>query len=508
MNEVIILAMGDSSARTELKLLLQEMNLNHVYEVMHGPQAIRDTVILKPELIIADDTLAYVNGYQFCRFVRYGLHLATPLILLISSQQKPDQYWGTSCGADYCLPKPVNTQAIMGMVSELLAEKRCQRFFFESHIIGQHTSDLDILKMANDLLDRHLFQEKLLAELKSMSRQVESVRDLVSVLMTVIHSLFPYRSAAMLLSYEAKAELLALPMEEVGQHRLDSLRACLISHVKKEEELSFSVDDIPFTVLGSMAPKGEVDSKEYHSGDISIFFGENLQSILCYIAFDGLRLETFPKEEIRTFHRIMDQAMETIEEKIIFGKSINFSIIDFVSRGEINRSFFLKLLAQSMEQARRLQEPLSLLMLDLENYPQLLEPLRKKSTFHLQQKICQSLLHTVRKMDIVARIRQDKFAIVVTRASREQARSVYRRVKKCLEELSLPHEHLQVRGSLWPYEVSYGGDAEEFLRVACSQASSPSGTSPHRPPSQELESSPDNPSSCEESVITAEAENV
>ena len=476
MNDMVMLALGDNSTRTNLKYLLQELNLD-IRETAQGTQAIRDVATLSPGLVIVDDTLSYLNGYQFCRLVKFGLHLEIPLILLISSQNKPDRFWGTSCGADYCLTKPLNAQELKETVNEIVMNKKARKSFFQSPVIGQHTSDLDILKITNDLLDRHLFREKVLNELASMNRQVESVQDLVSVMMSIVGSLFSYRSAAIFLYYETKAELLVSLMQAVGQQRLDSLYASLLAEVKREEGLDLSLDDIPLTVLGPASLEEGAESEKFDDEDISIFFGEKLRSLLCYVAFDGLRHETFPDEEARIFRLIFQQAMETLEEKIIFEKSIPFSVIDTMHREAANRSFFLKLLSQNMEQARRFQIPLSLVILDLENFPQVAKSLGKKAAFHFRQKIYQSLLNAIRKMDIVARIDQNRFALVLFKANLEQSRCVYQRVKILLEELSLPKKSLQIRGGFWPYNASFGVDAEEFLTSVCSQVFSSSDTS-------------------------------
>ncbi len=468
MNDMIMLALGDSSTRTNLKYLLQELNLD-IREVNQGTQAIRDVATLSPRMVIVDDSLSYLNGYQFCRLVKFGLHLDIPLILLISSQHNPDRFWGTSCGADYCLSKPLNAHELKEIVNELLLNKKARKFFFQTPFIGQHTSDLDILKIANDLMDRHLFQEKLLNELRSMNREMETVQDLVSVMMSILGSLFSYRSAAIFLYYQTKADLLLSSMQPVGQPRLDTLYASLLDYVKREEGLDLSLDDIPLTVLGPTSPEEEAEaSEEFEDEGISIFSGEKLRSLICYVAFDGLKHETFPEEEARIFQLILQQAMQTLEEKVIFEKSIPFSIIDTVHREATNRSFFLKLLSQNMEQSRRFQIPLSLVILNLKNFPQVANSLGKKATFHFRQKVYQALLNAIRKMDIVARIEQNRFALVLFKANLEQARCVYQRVKTLLDEISLPNEALQIQGRFRPYDASFGVDAEEFLSTACS----------------------------------------
>lgn len=466
MNEMVILALGDDSLRAAVKQTLQGMNLD-IREASQGPQAIKDVAVLKPALVIVDDTLPYLSGYQFSRLLKFGFRLDIPLVMIISSEQKMDQFWSTSCGADFCLSRPVNQGELKKIVQETVGGRRAQRFFFRPPlIVGCNVSDLDIMKMANDLLDQHLFQEKVLNELKSLNRQVDSVRDLVSAMMPILNSLFPFRVAAVFLYYETRASLLVSMMEETGQARIDSLYSYLLSYIREKENLDLSVDDIPLTLLGPTMLDPLAGLEDIAEEDVSIFSGKGLRNVTCCLIFDGLDLETYPEEEAQTFHLILQQALETIEEKVVFEKSVPFSIIDTVNH-QANRSFLLKILAQNMEQARRFQTSLTLIGLSLKNYPHLAESLSRKDEFRLWQNIYTTLLNAVRKMDVVARISEHQFILVLLKASAEQARTVYQRVKTLLEDLSLPNESIKVQGGFWPYDPSLGLLAEEYLMTAC-----------------------------------------
>lgn len=484
MGDLVVLALGDRSGQAQVRHVLQEMNLV-IHEVPHGLQAIRDIASLIPSLVILDDTLPYLNGYQLCRLVKYGLHFNIPTVLLLSSHLSPDRFWGSSCGADLCLLKTDGSLEIKHALQKILAGKRTNKFFFRSPLIGQHTSDLDILKMANDLLDRHLFREKLINEITSLNRQVESLPQLVSVLMSLVGSLFPFKSAAVFLYYETKAELLVSLMEETSRQRLDLLYTSLIAHLKKEVNLNITLDDLPLTMLGpaqimaeslSDSLKGDDNGDNDGDGDgeeISLFLQDNLQGVLCTMAFDGLSLDNYPEEEGKVFQIIIQKVIETLEEKSIFEKSIPFSIIDIVHRQAAHRSFFLKILAQNMDMARRFQVPLCLAFIELDNLQQSLKADTQWAEFHLRQKIHQTILNALRKMDIVARIGEYKYAVILYKANAEQARCVYQRVKMLLEDLSIAEQYMRVQGGCFSYEALFGLDAEQFFSTACTQIFSP-----------------------------------
>ena len=157
-----------------------------------------------------------------------------------------------------------------------------------------------------------------------------------------------------------------------------------------------------------------------------------------------------------------------------------------------------------MEQSRRFQIPLSLVILNLKNFPQVANSLGKKATFHFRQKVYQALLNAIRKMDIVARIEQNKFALVLFKANLEQARCVYQRVKTLLDEISLPNEALQIQGRFRPYDASFGVDAEEFLSIACSQVFSSLDTP--RPQASHKKETPNKSGSAPKKSVAATTE--
>ncbi|MGA1824510.1 MAG: response regulator [bacterium] len=466
MNNKIVLAIGDHYARRSLRNILQEMTLD-IREVSSGPQAIKDVITLNPGIIIVDDTLPHINGYQFSRLLKHGLNLDIPLILFYTSQLKMDRFWGVSCGADYCLSIPVNVPELKQIINEIFTKKATAKSFFKSSIIGQHTSDSDILKMVNDLLDRDLFQQKLLNDLSAMHRQLTSLEDLATVMMSILSSLFPFRAAAFFICSETLVNFMVFINQEIKQQSLESLYGAIITHINKERKLHLTIKDIPITVLKSTISDSEKNRPEtLENQDISIFSLDNSRNILCYIGFDGLNMDKFPKEEIRIFNIFIRRIMEAIEEKIVFAKSIHFSIINAVKAKDSHRSFFLDLLSRYMDQAHRYKAPLAIVVVDFPNYPQVLKSLDKKERFHFRQNIHQAILNNIRKIDIVARIDENRFAILFPNIGVEEAQIVYRQVKLVLDENSPRDIPLQIHEGFCQYTPIYGLNGEEFLEAA------------------------------------------
>ena len=75
----------------------------------------------KPDLIISDVMLPYMNGLQILQKVKSDDELKSiPFIILSSKVQKNDVQKGLALGADDYICKPFSTDALLSKVNEIL----------------------------------------------------------------------------------------------------------------------------------------------------------------------------------------------------------------------------------------------------------------------------------------------------------------------------------------------------------------------------------------------------
>lgn len=94
------------------------------YEVLHafdGREALSKAKGEKPDLIILDIMLPFLDGYEICRLLKFDSKFKDiPIIMLTSKVSENDRKTGMEVGADAYLTKPYEAKELLGKIGELL----------------------------------------------------------------------------------------------------------------------------------------------------------------------------------------------------------------------------------------------------------------------------------------------------------------------------------------------------------------------------------------------------
>lgn len=123
--KVHILVVEDSPTQAvKLEYLLTE----HGYTVSvtgNGREALEFLKGVKPDLIISDIIMPFMNGYELCRAVRADSALSgIPVILLTSLSDPEEVINGLQYGADNFITKPYNEQFILSHIAQIIANRQ------------------------------------------------------------------------------------------------------------------------------------------------------------------------------------------------------------------------------------------------------------------------------------------------------------------------------------------------------------------------------------------------
>lgn len=112
-----------------------------------------------------------------------------------------------------------------------------------------------------------------------------------------------------------------------------------------------------------------------------------------------------------------------------------------------NRGFFLDIVNSEIEKSLRYKEPLTLAYIDVDNFKQINDQFGHNFGDRLLQLVAKTTKKTIRKIDVIARIGGDEFAILLPRTSYEAAEIVLQRLQKDLL-FSMKQENLYVTFSI------------------------------------------------------------
>ncbi len=98
-----------------------------VVSVDSGNAALQKASELRPDVVIADASMAGMDGYEIARAIKSDPGLANTAVILMASQKHPyDDARGKSCGVDDHIIKPFDTQHMIDRVQQVLGKPRAQ----------------------------------------------------------------------------------------------------------------------------------------------------------------------------------------------------------------------------------------------------------------------------------------------------------------------------------------------------------------------------------------------
>lgn len=123
MAATILLVDSDTSNRSGWKAFLQDQGYR-VFEVRNGKAAIEQCPLLQPDLVLLNDSLADMQGFQVCQQLKSDpLNKLTPVILLALSTSGEESLRATVSGADEFWNKPASRWEALNRVQSILQLK-------------------------------------------------------------------------------------------------------------------------------------------------------------------------------------------------------------------------------------------------------------------------------------------------------------------------------------------------------------------------------------------------
>ena len=116
-----ILAVDDEENLIEALTCRLEASDYEVIRAFDGREALHKAKGEKPDLIILDIMLPFLDGFEICRLLKFDSNYSNiPIILLTSKVSDQDKKTGMEVGADAYLTKPYDAKNLLEKIGELL----------------------------------------------------------------------------------------------------------------------------------------------------------------------------------------------------------------------------------------------------------------------------------------------------------------------------------------------------------------------------------------------------
>ena len=113
----ILIVEDDKKLREELKIFIEKHGYN-VEMLEKFDNTIEDSLNVKPDLILLDINLPYVDGEYICKEIRQVSNVS--IIIVTSRDNELDELLSINNGADQYVTKPYNIQILLAKIERLL----------------------------------------------------------------------------------------------------------------------------------------------------------------------------------------------------------------------------------------------------------------------------------------------------------------------------------------------------------------------------------------------------
>ncbi|MGC9365749.1 MAG: sensor domain-containing diguanylate cyclase [bacterium] len=146
--------------------------------------------------------------------------------------------------------------------------------------------------------------------------------------------------------------------------------------------------------------------------------------------------EHFTDDDLDLLKQITDQSSLSIENARLFGQVQQMAITDYLT-GLYNRRLFFTLAEQEFFKSKRFQEPLSLLIMDIDHFKQVNDNYGHDCGDQVLQVVSRLMKKLIRRSDVLARYGGEEFIILMPKTELSGAYKLAERIRVQIENYEM-----------------------------------------------------------------------
>ncbi|MBA7651601.1 Regulator of RpoS [subsurface metagenome] len=458
MKKNILIVDDDFDTRFILKRILE--NEGHSISLAQNEAETFDILFNMPiHLILLDLKLGNSSGFEICKKIKNNMNLSSiPIISISVSQLEEDMIKAIEYGFVDFIGKPFNNKILITKIASIIRMKE---------------EEEQLRKSRKELIRLNRFtaiQKELLSQEAEFSRDLNQFLDAESKKEFIREKFSNFVGAKLFTIFsidESKREFKLF----VSNH--EDMPPNLIVPVDK--------DSIMYEVLRtknhiflkdfSRSRHKKSGRKKYTSNvvcTVPLMSGHRTIGVLNVNNPDFSDVESFDFEGriVRTSRHLA----VSLHNTILFEKVRDLSMRDSMT-GLYNFRHFLETLRQEIASAERYEEPLSCIMLDIDNFKSVNDNYGHHVGDLVLKELARSVSISVRSADIPARYGGDEFCIVLPKTDKTLALKLAQRLMKLFsgKEIRIPDNSRRVKVTISIGIAAFPEDTrnmEELMKMA------------------------------------------
>jgi len=429
------------------------------YSAINKEQTLNVLSKNRVDLILLDLRLKNESGFDLCRKLKKHTSFSKiPVIVISVSQLTEDIIKAIELGAADFVSKPFNQGVLVAKIRSIIRlkeeEERLRKGQKELLGLIQDTSK------QKDLLSREAeFSRDLNQFLDEESKKAFIRKSFSDFLGAKLFSIFVYNE---------EQDNFKLFVSNHPDIPLD-----LSIKLEKNNIMYDAVNQKQPVIIHSYSKSGYKKSgRSKYETDIvcavPLISGDSIIGVLT-VNDPAFSFHDFGDFEGRMI-RISRHLGVSIHNTILYEKVKDLSMRDSMT-GLYNFRHFLETLRLEVERARRYDEPLSCIMVDIDNFKSVNDSFGHQIGDEVLKELARSISYSVRASDIPARYGGDEFIIILPKTDKELAMKLAARLMKLFsgKPIRVPHDNKGIKVTLsmgiaaFPEDTS---DMDELMKMA------------------------------------------
>lgn len=417
--QTVLVADDSPLVRRMLEKMLESAGLG-VVTAEDGLEALDKASAEDVALVILDVAMPRMNGYQACRLLKSEPTTRDlPVVILTTKDQAGDRYWGAETGADYYITKDAEPQRIVELVKNVLAERAPRA----RPVGGGGRTSVDILSRVNQLLDRKLYEATLLSDLGRLARNTVQFDETFAAVMAVVARATEFTLGGMAFVEGDDVDLVFTLRRPAAEAAVESVSSLVVQAVVQAR--GSAVGRVQSRLVAGEPLAGPAKSELPQLITVPVLTSGRVAGLLALAGGAALR----PSPETQAFlESLASQAHIVLENSRLFERVREMSIRDSLT-ALYNHRHILALVAQAVERADRYQEPVSVLMADIDHFKAVNDDHGHLTGDALLRELAVLLRDCVRSVDAVGRYGGEEFLILLPHTGYDEGRLLAERIR-------------------------------------------------------------------------------
>jgi two-component system, cell cycle response regulator len=417
-SRTVLVADDSPLVRRMIQKMLEAAGVE-VITAVDGLDALEKAASEDVALVILDVSMPRMNGYQACRLLKTEPSTRLlPVIILTTRDQAGDRYWGAETGADYYITKDAEPHRIVDLVKNVLAERPPTR---RETPAGPRTT-VDILSRVNQLLDRKLYEATLLSDLGGLARSSVEFDEAFIAVMAIVAKATDFALGGMGFMDGDDLDLVVTLRQPAAAAAVEEACGRIVQAVVQAR--GGPVGRVQRRVVGAAASGPEQPGLPALV-TVPVMASGRLAGVL---ALAGGAVPRLSPETHAFLEPLAGQAHIVLENSRLFARIRDLSIRDSLT-GLFNHRHVLDLVAQAVERADRYQEPVSVLMADIDHFKAVNDEHGHLAGDALLRQLASLLGDSVRSVDAVGRYGGEEFVVLLPHTGYDEALLLAERIR-------------------------------------------------------------------------------